>query len=672
MRLLQTKTLDLHYFVPSKVPDYVILSHTWEDEEITYQDILKGDFLLQKGYAKLQGACEQASRDGYKFIWIDTCCIDKASSAELQESINSMYNWYRDAQICYVYLTDVPEASGDELEMHFRTSRWFTRAWTLQEMLAPDLVEFYNQNWKPIGTKHQRVTLLNQITGIAEWQLKHFHPDGALHSTSSATIFSWAASRRVTREEDIAYSLLGLCNLQMPLLYGEGARNAFLRLQGLILQQKEDASIFLWSHCRDMDLFPLLAEHPSWFCRRGPGCKICKIGAHCGPCLSNFDLKHTYSAVMRGLLPRALNESRTGSGREEIPGIAMQAFRLTQLGVSGSFRMFKLKKRRMQRSEESTWYAGLSTQLRGESLPKRGDAVRRAPLICIPLEQSREGFQRLFEGLHIIDFATLPEQRLVDQGLHTIFIYHKSNIRYVSHENEERQPPCEYMFSIENSPLDLVAWQLKPPGPGSDSPPIAVRITPGGQLHYRSGIHRHGSASEIWFVLGCGGKNGSMDYFAFFIACSFRKTTDYSNWRQECRLRTLSDDDLAEVLRLLPNVEITVVDFDPPDRDIFRDSDRLQFKCANGNTVEVALRRSSADSETEWCDSSLEHRWHGRLQFTVWREGQLVRPFEHEAWSAVAWWEEDPSTISEGSTLASFSTTPPAGISDRTTETHIT
>ena len=132
MRLLHTSTLKLSEFV-GNIPDYVILSHTWGGEEITFPDIMTGNMKHKKAYAKLKGTCKQAARDGYEWVWIDTCCIDKSSSAELQESINSMYRWYASAEICYVYMVDVltPEAGwGPE----FEKSRWWSRGWTLRTL----------------------------------------------------------------------------------------------------------------------------------------------------------------------------------------------------------------------------------------------------------------------------------------------------------------------------------------------------------------------------------------------------------------------------------------------------------------------------------------------------------------------------------------------------------
>lgn len=166
-----------------------------------------------------------------------------------------MFRWYGDAELCYAYLSDVDVLENPcAATSSFRKSRWFTRGWTLQELIAPGVVYFYDAHWRQIGA---RDTLLNPIveaTGI--------HPEyfttGDLSRFSAAQKMSWAANRRTTRIEDEAYCLLGLFDINMPLLYGEGNR-AFARLQEEILHQSEDDSLFVHRHS---DLLPPSAY---WF-----------------------------------------------------------------------------------------------------------------------------------------------------------------------------------------------------------------------------------------------------------------------------------------------------------------------------------------------------------------------------------------------------------------------
>ena len=191
--------------------------------------------------------------------WIDTCCIDKSSSAELSEAINSMFRWYRAAQVCYAYLSDVSENERDHYDIGsaFRESKWFTRGWTLQELLAPRTVIFYNCGWCETGNKRSLETLISAITGI-----EHLF---GFEKASVAQKMSWASKRETLREEDMAYCLLGLFGVNMPPLYGEGGK-AFLRLQNEIMKVSDDESIFAWVD----DTMPnaiggLLARSPAAF-----------------------------------------------------------------------------------------------------------------------------------------------------------------------------------------------------------------------------------------------------------------------------------------------------------------------------------------------------------------------------------------------------------------------
>jgi hypothetical protein len=293
MRLLHAKQLRLVDFPDDAlVPNYAILSHTWGSEEVLYQDIqllnnrsvalyFKSRVRAKKGFSKVKSAAALAAQHGYDYIWIDTCCIDKSSSAELSEAINSMYRWYEQSDVCYAYLLDVEPAIGasrTEVEETIHRSRWFQRGWTLQELIAPGEVLFYAGDWKYLGAKKRGqpwVTddadsnyvgshLLTKITKIDERVLC-----GALHPQvlSVATRMSWAALRVTTRAEDIAYCLLGLFAVNIPLLYGEGSR-AFIRLQEAILRESEDQSIFAWSDResgQQYELCGLLSPSPIHF-----------------------------------------------------------------------------------------------------------------------------------------------------------------------------------------------------------------------------------------------------------------------------------------------------------------------------------------------------------------------------------------------------------------------
>ncbi|KAI0654520.1 heterokaryon incompatibility protein-domain-containing protein [Cubamyces menziesii] len=268
MWLLDTHTLELRGFhtLPKTSEgrgEYAILSHVWSpDGEQSFQDVwtltadratirdsptsdidsnpLWDDARLS---AKLRQCCAVARRFGYRLVWADSCCIDKTSSAELSEAINSMYQWYAGADLCFAFLEDVDDDVNPRREdSAFRRSRWFTRGWTLQELVAPSEVIFLSRRWSVLGSKSSLCDLIEEITGIDSHILLHLRP---LSSVSVAQRMSWASRRTTTRVEDEAYSLLGIFGLHMPTIYGEG-RNAFRRLQEEIVQRIPDQTLFVW------------------------------------------------------------------------------------------------------------------------------------------------------------------------------------------------------------------------------------------------------------------------------------------------------------------------------------------------------------------------------------------------------------------------------------------
>ena len=256
MRLIDTKDLSVCEFQGSQIPDYAILSHRWEDEEITLKELLEGGHPEKKGWAKLRSFQHFAFDRGHRYVWLDTCCIDKSSSAELSEAINSMFRWYREATVCYAYMCDVPSRTdymGPESDWSetFRESVIWSRGWTLQELLAPREVVFISSDWgEVVGTKASLSTDVSVATAIPEAMLSSYHGSTLatptyLGAATVAEVMSWASKRLCTRTEDSAYSLMSLFGISMPLLYGEGG-NAFLRLQLEIITRTDDESIFAW------------------------------------------------------------------------------------------------------------------------------------------------------------------------------------------------------------------------------------------------------------------------------------------------------------------------------------------------------------------------------------------------------------------------------------------
>ena len=234
----------------------------------SHTDWLRGYNQTQsKGYYKITAFCEVAKIKRCDWAWVDTCCIDKTSSAELSESINAMFNWYKSAEICIVYLEDVNKI--DDLAA-FESSRWFTRGWTLQELLAPKDVEFCTRFWEKIGSKREATLCrtISKVTGIPQQVLKGVT---SIHDVSVGRRMSWAAGRSTTRTEDVAYSLLGLFDVNMPMIYGEGQK-AFHRLQKCIMEQIDDDTLFAWEDQQPKSKFSysgLLAGAPIAFTNGG-------------------------------------------------------------------------------------------------------------------------------------------------------------------------------------------------------------------------------------------------------------------------------------------------------------------------------------------------------------------------------------------------------------------
>ncbi|CAF3580719.1 unnamed protein product, partial [Fusarium graminearum] len=277
MRLINTQTLQLEFYHGGS-RRYAILSHVWGNDEVTFQDMTSVDpaeALELDRYSKLRESCKLARSLKLDYLWIDTCCIDKSSSAELSEAINSMFRWYAESTICLAFLQDVPPSeSEEEKKRAFRGSRWFSRGWTLQELIAPGKVIFYGQDWKPLGNRSELKDYIKLVTGISEELLDSTHhmmeiKQRQLGQYSIAEKMYWAAGRETTRPEDIAYCLLGIFDINMPLLYGEGQIKAFKRLQEEIIKSTDDESIYAWRQPRyrveGKTYWSLLANSPSAF-----------------------------------------------------------------------------------------------------------------------------------------------------------------------------------------------------------------------------------------------------------------------------------------------------------------------------------------------------------------------------------------------------------------------
>jgi hypothetical protein len=311
MYLLNIEALKLEAFNDRRtIPHYGILSHTWGEGEVLYNDLQESPHLgeirelrerlqalesssskqkrvhrpeqkgidgepekderesdprlwrvrQKKGWFKVEGCCKEASKHGLSYVWIDTCCINKDSSAELSEAINSMFAWYREAVICFAYLSEVNHDRQGPGSFH--NSRWFSRGWTLQELIAPSEVLFFSGDWSFMFTRSSSADVIAKRTGIDASILGKRGLE-RISSFCVAEKMAWASHRLTTREEDSAYALMGLFGVNMPIIYGEGQEAAFFRLQREIFNVTGDHSIFAWYSGYATAFLPILDESGS-------------------------------------------------------------------------------------------------------------------------------------------------------------------------------------------------------------------------------------------------------------------------------------------------------------------------------------------------------------------------------------------------------------------------
>lgn len=363
MRLLKTEGYQLVEAndLPIPFPEYAILSHTWisPKDEITYQDFkqrkgdIENDIFKQKGWAKLRRYCDRAKRDGWEWAWMDTCCIDKTNPADTQEAINAMFRWYQNAGVCYAYLDDVDTAKVDgcpdsdlddiagrdsvadpasrtrtTLKGYLIHAKWFTRGWTLQELLAPPYLVFVDTSWRRIGTRESWADEIKQASRIEARHLTNFNPTDFI-SCSIAMRFSWASSRLTTVEEDETYSLLGLFGISLPLIYGEGRRQAFDRLQRKLITIYNDDSIFAWKIAQSKSMRSAESQEKG---------KTTSCESHHRPSSLERHTKHhllTLSAANeydRGILAPSIREYWDASNIEAL-GLYGNSFSMTNQGL---------------------------------------------------------------------------------------------------------------------------------------------------------------------------------------------------------------------------------------------------------------------------------------------------------------------------------------------------
>jgi hypothetical protein len=318
MRLIDTTILVLREFLGVSTPEYAILSHTWGNDELRLQDLEAApDFpdsvRAKAGFAKVKRFCEISKSNGYQWAWCDTCCIDKTSSSELSEAINSMFNWYKGSHVCYAYLADVDvhgmlQYRGNDpmgqWNVALQKSRWFKRGWTLQELIAPRDVEFLDANWTHFASKENMSAVISDITRICRDALAMgFEPS----RYCAATRMSWAALRATAREEDQAYCLLGLFNINMPLLYGEGGSRAFRRLVEEIILKDEDFSLLAWDRVKFTERYRDGIYSPGEV-EQLPGQNILKIEPLFPESTSSFMDQQTSTVLAKDFRPTSVEE----------------------------------------------------------------------------------------------------------------------------------------------------------------------------------------------------------------------------------------------------------------------------------------------------------------------------------------------------------------------------
>ncbi|KAL8766892.1 MAG: hypothetical protein Q9209_006440 [Squamulea sp. 1 TL-2023] len=272
IRLLNAESCTLKQFKDEQCPSYVIISHRWAEDpsdEVVFDDMARFHELASspawrkaKSATKIAGACQRVLDDTnrtIKYLWMDTVCIKQDNPMELSTAINSMYRLYSEAEICFVYLPDYPSPEVQTLGQ----SDWFNRGWTLQELVAPRKVMFFDRHWNLMGDKKTLLKELASRTNIRELYLENNY---RIPTASVSQRMSWMAGRKTTVPEDTAYCLLGIFDVNMPLLYGEGKERAFRRLQEEIMRSSDDHSLFAWtSENQQGGASGLLASSPDWF-----------------------------------------------------------------------------------------------------------------------------------------------------------------------------------------------------------------------------------------------------------------------------------------------------------------------------------------------------------------------------------------------------------------------
>ncbi|KAI0656703.1 hypothetical protein C8Q70DRAFT_311003 [Cubamyces menziesii] len=421
------------------------------------------------GWSKVENACAVAlQKHQCEWLWMDTCCIDKGSSAELSEAINSMFTWYLRSKICLAYLNDVPTCENlVERIRHMRASRWFTRGWTLQELIAPaqDVV-FLSKDWVKLGTRCDLASFLADLTqidrgvlvesgGRQDWHLAR------LRAISVAERMSWAAGRDTTRPEDKAYSLMGLFDVNMPVLYGEGADKAFRRLQQEIIRDSFDHSIFAWGVRSPSSNFPPWPYYQPKVKHAHSDKLVCRLFWSHGALLASSPDDFRYSAGLKGeslvKLTDALRLSDIGEPHfyPTNYGIRIQ-LPLCFLGARDSWQLYhallacstlsdpdaRIGLLLLRIPGTDVYYCMNISDLEARSSEVRSRAVEHSKL---SLQSRRPIFPSAWKlsTIYIRDYVPVPSAALWTNGYLNPTAYQRTSPRGI----ERPRPPSPYLFA---------------------------------------------------------------------------------------------------------------------------------------------------------------------------------------------------------------------------------
>ncbi|KAI3326790.1 heterokaryon incompatibility protein-domain-containing protein [Xylariaceae sp. AK1471] len=362
---------------------YLIVSHAWgwsnqtnnwgnPQEEIDFEVASMPFTEINRltSLNKIKSACRLAASRKIDYVWIDTCCIDQKNSTEVTEGINSMFEWYHKSELCAVYLADLHYENKDgpnELYERLKACRWFERGWTLQELLAPTQVYFYDKNWTFIGTKKDLAVNIESITGIDRESVEN---PSSISLRSIAHKMAWASNRKTTKPEDRAYSLIGIFNVNIPMIYGEGVVRAFHRLQKEITMTTSELSVFGWEDERNREFYSMLADSPDVFAsgRDLNGYipeqhyNMTNKGIHMTYSLRKVPRKQGNRCYFQWLLPIGYRSS-TESSDPDVIGILLrkidtQAF--VRYNGNSLVRYTEQEFRKFPRTQSQTFYVALS------------------------------------------------------------------------------------------------------------------------------------------------------------------------------------------------------------------------------------------------------------------------------------------------------------------------